>query len=308
MPIFLSTLDGDIEVAQHKFPGGELRIKLPVPIVDLNHITAVIKSSDDLITLGLTVDALKRNHAWPRHPSLVIPYIPYARQDRVCDVGESHSLKFVADYINRLGFKQIEAWDTHSSVCEAVFDNLCNFPAEEVITPIGAPNPMESYFKRYREKLVIVAPDAGAEKRARSFAKHFQIERVITCSKNRNPRTGEINGVTVHPEAGLGYVDPYARYLIVDDICDGGRTFIEVGKEIADIIHFNHHAESHRVDGTVDLFVTHGIFSKGIDALSPYINTVFTTNSLLLRADLPPDALLKGVCGTVSEVGLEVCA
>ncbi len=56
--------------------------------------------------------------------------------------------------------------------------------------------------------------------------------------------------------------------VIVDDICDGGRTFIELAKTLKE-------GGAQRVV----LYVTHGIFSKGIYPLEKYIDEVYTTNS-----------------------------
>lgn len=312
MPIFLKydRLGGDLtEVKVSKFPDQALNVRLPFS-GQVNEVVAVIKNSDDLVALILVTDALERAYCGtPSEISLVLPYTPYARQDRVCNEREPLSLKAIANVINWLGYRDVQVWDAHSYVAPAVIERCTNLSVMEVITPPNTvrrdPGEFERYLARYREKLVIVAPDAGAEKRANEFAKFFELKRVLTCSKVRNPENGEITGVHVNPEPGLGYVDPGAHYLIVDDICDGGRTFIEIGKAIFE--HIKDSEPEHWVDGTVDLFVTHGIFSKGIGALDPYINTVFCTNSLLLRADLPPDALLTAHVGSVNEVGLK-CA
>jgi ribose-phosphate pyrophosphokinase len=56
--------------------------------------------------------------------------------------------------------------------------------------------------------------------------------------------------------------------LIVDDICDGGATFIG----IADAIH------EKDPDADVRLYVTHGIFSKGIDVFKGKLNHIYVSN------------------------------
>lgn len=291
MPLFINTDYGRQPVPWKHFPGGEI-------LLNLNEVEgvrdavwsveAVIKSSDDLVALILLTDALKRQYRRPADQlSLVIPYIPYARQDRVCNEGEPFSLKAIAAVINSLGYGTVECWDQHSYVTEAVVENCTSFPSHEIITPIRGPSGLEAYFQKWRSNIVVVAPDAGGEKRAREFAKHFQFEKVIACSKDRDPRTGEVKGVSIG-RGGPLFIGG-ARYLIVDDICDGGRTFIEVAKVLKGTFP--------GVQG-VDLFVTHGIFSKGVNALAPWIDTVFTTNSLLLEPDQPLDTLIerKPVC------------
>jgi ribose-phosphate pyrophosphokinase len=54
----------------------------------------------------------------------------------------------------------------------------------------------------------------------------------------------------------------------VDDICDGGRTFIEISKALDGY------------QGELYLFVTHGIFSKGFEELFKHFTKIYTTNSI----------------------------
>jgi ribose-phosphate pyrophosphokinase len=56
--------------------------------------------------------------------------------------------------------------------------------------------------------------------------------------------------------------------VIVDDICDGGRTFIGIAQEL-----------KMKNAGDIYLCVSHGIFSHGFDELRKYFKKIFTTNS-----------------------------
>ncbi len=56
--------------------------------------------------------------------------------------------------------------------------------------------------------------------------------------------------------------------VVVDDICDGGATFIALAQVI----------KVAQPDTTIDLYVTHGIFSKGVDELLKYYGTIYTSN------------------------------
>jgi ribose-phosphate pyrophosphokinase len=76
------------------------------------------------------------------------------------------------------------------------------------------------------ENSVFVSPDAGAAKKVQKLGTAYQ-KPVIECSKIRNTMTGAITGVTVPQEA-----NGKACYM-VDDICDGGRTFVEIAKEFS---------------------------------------------------------------------------
>lgn len=55
---------------------------------------------------------------------LNMPYIPNARQDRVKDMDDVFTLKIFAQFINSLNFHSVTVFDPHSSVSEALFNNL----------------------------------------------------------------------------------------------------------------------------------------------------------------------------------------
>lgn len=84
---------------------------------------------------------------------------------------------------------------------------------------------------------------------------------VLKCEKKRDQATGKFLGFTVPEEFPGGPV------LIVDDICDGGGTFTGIADAIA----------HHGLD--LNLYVTHGIFSKGTEELFKRFSRIFSTNS-----------------------------
>ena len=90
---------------------------------------------------------------------------------------------------------------------------------------------------------------------------------MIVCQKHRDPKTGEILGAELPTKDAL---TQYDNYIIVDDIIDGGKSFLTLGAKLAEA-----------TGGLRNkyLIVTHGIFSKGFNEISQTFNTVFTTNS-----------------------------
>lgn len=214
-------------------------------------ITARIRSSDDVFKVLQATDVAKSKGA--KSISLFIPYMPYARQDRRTDYREPFSLKIMADIINLQGYKKVYIYDPHSDVTTALISN-CHPITNHVF--------VESILKNKKDYL-IVSPDAGAYKKVYDVCKHINYtNEIVSCSKHRDVSSGHIDKVEVNA-VDLQVKDCY----IIDDICDGGLTFTMV----ADVLK--------RLNaGKVNLIVSHGIFSKGIEALHN-IDHIYTTNS-----------------------------
>ena len=235
------------------FPGGEVFIQLyryTCSEVDFVQIRAALESAADIMELLMVTDAVKREY--PGTPVyLVCPYLPYARQDRVSNEGESLSIRVMCDLINSMNFSSVEIWDAHSDVSLALLNNVKHTKQEQL-----------AYATACSREYVLVSPDTGATKK--TFALGCKTGRtVLQAHKHRDTGTGEISGTRVDPS----YFPPAQDFLIVDDICDGGRTFIELARVLKG-----------RTTGCVDLYVTHGIFSKGFEKFDGLIDTVYCAN------------------------------
>lgn len=247
-----------VQVKQFQFPGGEIGVDINFDgDFSTEHkaeriwIDARMQTPGDIMALVMTVDALRRAYHHVKDIALYMPYVPYARQDRVCNRGESLSIAAFAKIINSLGFSTVEIIDPHSPVTPALIDRCVVTEQYDVFHEI---------YPSWRE-VYIVAPDAGATKKCEDFAKRVGAAGVITCSKTRELSTGKITGLTC--EAAVSGL----KLLVLDDICDGGRTFIE----LSDL--FDKKAAK------LDLAVTHGIFSKGVECVLVKYDHVYTTNS-----------------------------
>lgn len=241
-------------VHQFTFPGGEVGVNVNVTSIDRSvdniYLSARVSSSDKLMGMFMATDALER--VYPNAKiHLRMPYIPYARQDRVCNAGEALSIKAVARLINAQNYATVSVVDPHSPTAVALIDRCIVTDQFDVFGGI----------KQDWHKWTIVAPDMGASKKVEEFAKRVGAKGVICFNKTRELATGKITGMNC-----LDVIDPNEQYLVLDDICDGGRTFIE----LAD--HFNSGT-------TLELAVTHGIFSKGVECVSNVYDKVHTTNS-----------------------------
>lgn len=209
-----------------------------------------IRNAEELFTVLLIKDVLDANGYVT---SLNIRYLLGARMDRRISRFEPFTLQIVAKTLLAAGFAKIRVLDPHSSITETLLGS-------ETVMPFKAID----YVLQQHDitNTVIIAPDAGAVPRIQKFMGTSPKWPIVYCSKKRDMATGNLSGFAIQdPSFVKGKV-----CLILDDICDGGGTFTGLAEELlkAGALHVN-------------LFVTHGIFSKGFTLL--HIWQIFTTDS-----------------------------
>ena len=112
---------------------------------------------------------------------LVLPYLPYARQDRPTGAGEPFSLKVVGSLLNAAPCRRIITLDVHSDVAFACVDRLVSVPQDRILLPMlgeGA------------KSMTLVVPDQGAFKKLSRFGDAFG--GIVTCLKHRDMATGHL--------------------------------------------------------------------------------------------------------------------
>lgn len=234
-----------------KFPGGEVLVNAVYPGTHCL-IEAVLTNSDDVMALVMLVDSLREQGV--EKICLTMPYVPYARQDRVCNPGESLSIRAFAKIINSLEFLSVIIYDPHSDVTPALINRCLVEKSATLIEKHSAVCEWINKEFNADTPLYLVSPDAGAVKKTYEIAKRFpQFAGIIFAEKVRDVATGNIVRTSI---GQLPDDIGDAKLLICDDICDGGRTFIELGKVL------NQYNPKE-----MNLYVTHGIFSQGEEAL-----------------------------------------
>ncbi|MGY0040935.1 ribose-phosphate pyrophosphokinase-like domain-containing protein [Pedobacter sp. NJ-S-72] len=148
---FNSSLE-EIESKSFLFSGGEVHIKLQGHAEEVM-ISARLNDSNEVMKLLLATDALRRNGS--KNISVFIPYLPYARQDRVMVGGEPLSIKVMCNLINSCGFDKVYIFDVHSEVSLALLDNC------ELISNSS----LAKQVLHERTDYLLVSPDAGALKK-----------------------------------------------------------------------------------------------------------------------------------------------
>src|ERR1700756_3840715 len=243
------------------FPGGEEHVT--VKEGDLSRcriqLTADLWSSKDVLLLMMLNDALRRLDA-PKI-KLLMKYVPYARQDRVANVGEALSIRVFCELINSMMFDEVEIWDPHSDVPPAFLDRVRVIPQHELFTTTVSARGYGTATTSFADQSVFVAPDAGAVKKTSQLSTKYQTP-MATATKHRDTKTGVITGTTVD----FKHIHKN-DFWVVDDICDGGRTFTELAKALRPL-----------TDGKIYLYVTHGIFSKGFSPFIGLIDEIFCAN------------------------------
>jgi ribose-phosphate pyrophosphokinase len=241
------------------FPAGEVSVCLrgSTPLDSEARITVRIRNGDDFMRLALQVDALRRSGA--KRISAFLPYMPYARQDRVDVPGNSLSIRVFADLLNSLKIDEVVTFDPHSDVVAAVVDRC------RVISPRGYVAKVikdRIIYDHGPDGFLLVSPDAGQEKKIHNLRLGYP---VLQGLKHRDVATGKLSGFgIVDQDAPIG-----KACVIVDDMIDGGGTFVG----LAEVLRARHATH-------VYLICSHGIFSKGARVADKF-DRVFVTDSYM---------------------------
>lgn len=178
--------------------------------------------------------------------TLNIKYLPYGRQDKEISNNATFALKTFQKLLGLYRFHKINVTDPHNwDQCRFSCATTAVYP-KELISKVIAET----------QSNLVCYPDKGAvTKYTKIYSRNY-----IYGEKVRDQLTGHITSYEVIGECTGKTV------LIIDDICDGGMTFKILAKDLL--------AKGAK---EVNLFVTHGIFSKGIKTLHESgINKVFS--------------------------------
>lgn len=164
-------------------------------------------TNNNLMELLIMADALKRASA--SSITAVVPYFGYARQDRKVAPRTPITSKLVADLISTAGINRLLTMDLHAGQIQGFFD----IPVDHLY---AAPVLLDDLQGRFKERVVIVSPDAGGTERARAFAKRMDAGLAIIDKRRSGPNVSEVMHI-------IGDVQDQIC-IIVDDMIDTAGT------------------------------------------------------------------------------------
>ena len=213
-------------VTLRNFSDGEIYVRYEESIrgTDLFIIQSTPPPAEHWLELMLMVDAARRASA--ARITAVIPYFGYARQDRKDQPRVSIAARMIARMLEQAGVDRVLTMDLHAAQIQGFFDvpvdHLYGSAVFEAFCDdggLGAP---------FRENLVVVAPDVGASKVARAYAKRLGADLALIDKRRPEANVAEVMNV-------IGEVDG-RHCLIIDDMCDtagtltsGAQALVEAG-------------------------------------------------------------------------------
>jgi len=245
----------EIPFKQWKFPGGEVGVQLQ-DIDDASKyvVHMYFEGSDDIMYFLNVCDALSYSGVDFEDVTAYIPYLPYARQDRICNSGESFALEVFIGLLNRADCSSYTFCDIHSKVALYLLDKhgIEYVHKEQHMCAAGLPK-----FD------VLIAPDKGALSKIYNFDHTHNISStsIVCLSKTRK------DGNIVYED--YTYDTIKGDVCIVDDIADGGLTFLMLAEMIK---------RTQPNITSLSLYVTHGLFSKGTVQLLSLYDKIYTHN------------------------------
>ena len=217
------------------FSDGEMGVYFTESVrgCDVFIIQSTIPPADNIWELLLLIDAARRASA--KYVTVVVPYYGYARQDRKDKPRVSIAAKMAANVLTSAGADRIMACDLHAGQIQGFFDiPVDHLNGSAIFLP---------YLKKLKlDNLIFASPDVGGTKRARSYAKYFEVDMVI-CDKHRK-RANEVASMQV-----IGDVEG-KDVVLVDDMVDTAGTISKAATIIKE-----------KGANSVRAIATHGVLS-----------------------------------------------
>jgi len=239
----------------------------------------------NLMELLLMIQAAKLASA--KRITAVIPWYPYARQDRKAKPREPISARLFADMLQLAGVDRVLTMDLHAGQIQGFFT-----------IPVDHMTALQLFATHFRDlgltgpDVVAVAPDAGRAKHAVRFAEMIDAGFAIMHKMRPEHERAEITEVTGRVRDKVA--------IIGDDVTITGGTLIAGARALKE-----------QGATEVNVFVTHALFSDAAleDIGNSDIDRIVITDSVPIDVRSRPDNLtVLSVSGLLAEAIMNVFA
>ncbi|CAA9319281.1 MAG: Ribose-phosphate pyrophosphokinase [uncultured Gemmatimonadaceae bacterium] len=248
-------------VTSSRFADGEIFVRIDENIrgADVFVFQPTNPPAENMLELLLLIDAVRRASA--ARITVVMPYYGYSRQDRKDQPRVAIAAKLMANMIQAAGADRLLGIDFHQHQLQGFFD----IPVDHLY---AAPVFVSHYRRKQLRDITVVAPDVGAAKMARGFAKRLDASFAILDKRRPRANVSEVLNV-------IGEVAD-RDCLIVDDMIDTAGTVSESARALKE-------------RGARDIYVcaTHALLSgPAVDRLSAAPITEITVTDTIA---MPPE-------------------
>jgi ribose-phosphate pyrophosphokinase len=250
-----------------RFADGEIFVRIDENVRgnDVFIVQSTNPPAENIMEMLLLIDAARR--ASSARITVVMPYYGYSRQDRKDQPRVAIGAKLMANMIMSAGADRVLGVDFHQHQLQGFFD----IPVDHLYAmPV-----LSGYFRRKQLKdVVIVAPDVGAAKMARGFAKRLDATLAIIDKRRPHANVSEVVNVVGDVEG--------RDCILADDMIDTAGTVTEAARALKAL-------------GAKDIYIcaTHGLLSgPAVQRLKDApIKEVVITDTIETPADKRFDAL-----------------
>lgn len=208
---------GDVTIRD--FADGEIYVRFEESIrgANLFLIQSTPAPAENWMELLLLIDAAKRASA--ARVTAVVPYFGYARQDRKDQPRVPITARLLANMLTTAGVDRVLTMDLHAAQIQGFFD----IPVDHLYGSAV----FEEFFKQDPlDNLVVVAPDVGASKVARAYAKRLGADLALIDKRRPEANVAEVMNI-------IGDVEG-RNCLLIDDMVDTAGTLCSGAQALRD--------------------------------------------------------------------------
>ena len=264
----LEPLNGESSYHIDTFPDGEKQIVVYEPLKfakETNNIVTRISTMDDLFILMQLISILKRYNI---KYHVFITYLLGQRNDRVMEYGKAVNLGVIVNFLLSNGCEMV-----NFSFCELHNDSFDAFRYTNIVR-------LTNIIMQYElkpENIILVYPDKGACDRYDYYL--GDLFETMECTKERYVGLEYEKRIKINVPLAYKYASTDNEFVVIDDICDGGGTFVVLAEELN--LRYPNRKKT--------LVVTHAVNLEGLKKVSKYYDNVIITDSFKNweKEDLP---------------------